>query len=104
MCIVATTGAGKSVFINLLSLSYLIQGKKVFIFDIGRSYEKLAKTIGGQWIEFNLDNPQSINPFSEIKTEKDLKEYADYLIDFIYFIGAPASLSLSEEIVYFAGD
>ena len=99
--VVATTGAGKSVFINLLSISYLIQGKKVFIFDIGRSYEKLAKTIGGQWIEFNLDNPQSINPFSEIKTEKDLKEYADYLIDFIYFIGAPASLSLSEEIVYF---
>ncbi len=99
--IVATSGAGKSVFLNLLSLSYLIKGDCVFIFDIGRSYEKLAKTIGGQWIEFNPDKPMSINPFSEIKTEKDLKEYADYLIDFIYFIGAPASVSLSEEIIYF---
>ena len=99
--VVATSGAGKSVFLNLLSLSYLIRGDYVFIFDIGRSYEKLAKTIGGQWIEFNPDNPMSINPFSEIKTEKDLKEYADYLIDFIYFIGAPASVTLSEEIVYF---
>ena len=99
--VVATSGAGKSVFLNLLSLSYLIKGDSIFIFDIGRSYEKLAKTIGGQWIEFNPDHPMSINPFSEIKTEKDLKEYADYLIDFIYFIGAPASISLSEEIVYF---
>lgn len=99
--IVATSGAGKSVFINLLTLSYLIRDDRVFIFDIGRSYEKLAKTIGGQWIEFNPDNPISINPFSEINTPQDLKEYAEYLIDFLYFIGGPASIAMSEEIQYF---
>lgn len=99
--IVATSGAGKSVWINFLTINYLLRGDRVFTFDIGRSYEKLAKTIDGQWIEFNMNSPMSLNPFSEIKTEEDLHEYLDYLIGFVYFMGAPVSQSLSEEIEKF---
>ncbi len=91
--IVATSGAGKSVFINDLTLMYLAKGDNVFIFDVGRSYEKLAKTIGGQWIEFDAKNPMSLNPFSEIKTKEDFDDGWEYLRDFIYMIGG----SLSKE-------
>ena len=96
--IVATSGAGKSVFINYLTLMYLSRGDTVFTFDIGRSYEKLCESIGGQWIEFNLNNPISINPFSEIKTQKDFEENWEYLRDFIYFIGASLSKDYSDQV------
>jgi len=96
--IVATSGAGKSVFINYLTLMYLAKGDTVFTFDIGRSYEKLCESIGGQWIEFDLNNPISINPFSEIKTQTDFDENWEYLRDFIYFIGASLSKDYSDQV------
>jgi conjugal transfer ATP-binding protein TraC len=95
--IVASTGAGKSVFINLLVLFYLSKGNNVWIFDIGRSYEKLAKATDGQWIEFNPDNPVSLNPFSSLNSQEEFDEYLEYLTSFIYFIGAPISRTLSDE-------
>ncbi|MHB1755682.1 MAG: TraC family protein, partial [bacterium] len=96
--IVATSGAGKSVLINYLTLLYLAKGDTVFTFDIGRSYEKLCESIGGQWIEFDLNNPISINPFSEIKTQTDFDENWEYLRDFIYFIGASLSKDYSDQV------
>jgi conjugal transfer ATP-binding protein TraC len=96
--IVATSGAGKSVFINYMTLMYLAKGDTVFTFDIGRSYEKLCNSIDGQWIEFDLNKPISINPFSEIKTQEDFDENWDYLRDFIYFIGASMSKEYSDQV------
>ncbi len=96
--IVASTGAGKSVFINLLTLFYLSKGNRVWIIDIGRSYEKLTKETGGQWIEFDPANPISLNPFSDLNTEEEFTEYLQYLISFIYAIGAPLSQEASLQI------
>ena len=96
--IIATSGAGKSVWINFLTLMYLSRGDTVFTFDIGRSYEKLCESIDGQWIEFDLNNPISINPFSEIKTAEDFDENWEYLRDFIYFIGASLSKEHSDRM------
>ncbi|MHB1546396.1 MAG: TraC family protein [bacterium] len=96
--IVASTGAGKSVFINLLTLFYLSKGNRVWIIDVGRSYEKLTKETNGQWIEFNPQNPVSLNPFSGLTTEEEFNEYLEYLISFIFAIGAPISVELSEQI------
>lgn len=96
--IVAASGAGKSVLINFMTLMYLAKGDTVFTFDIGRSYEKLCNSIDGQWIEFNLDSPISINPFSEIKTEKEFEEGWEYLRNFIYFIGASLSKDHSDKM------
>ena len=96
--IVAASGAGKSVLINFLTLMYLANGDTVFTFDIGRSYEKLCNSIDGQWIEFSLDNPISLNPFSEIKTEKEFEESWEYLRNFIYFIGSSLSKEHSDKM------
>ena len=96
--IVAASGAGKSVLINFLTLMYLANGDTVFTFDIGRSYEKLCNSIDGQWIEFDLNNPISINPFSEIKTEDEFEDGWEYLRNFIYFIGASLSKDHSDKM------
>lgn len=59
-------GAGKSVLMNEFALRYRAVGAKVFIIDVGRSYEKLCRIPGldGTYIEFTRTNPICINPFS----------------------------------------
>lgn len=66
--VAAQSGSGKSVWANEIALGYLGVGAKVFIIDVGRSYEKVCRLIGGQFIEF-VDTPEwqiCINPFDNI--------------------------------------
>jgi conjugal transfer ATP-binding protein TraC len=65
--IAASSGSGKSVLANELAISYLGIGAKVWIIDVGRSYEKLSQVLGGEFIEFRPDRPICINPFDQIK-------------------------------------
>jgi conjugal transfer ATP-binding protein TraC len=64
--IVGESGSGKSVFMQELASSILGIGGKVFVLDIGRSFEKQAKLCGGQFIEFSRHNNLCLNPFSSI--------------------------------------
>ncbi len=50
--VVAKSGAGKSVFIEDLVMAMLATGGRVWVFDIGKSYEHCADLVGGQWIDF----------------------------------------------------
>lgn len=63
-CVVGTSGSGKSAFLNELAERYLAMGAKVWILDVGRSYEKLCQSLGGQFIEFTKDANVRLNPFS----------------------------------------
>lgn len=66
--IAASSGSGKSVFANELALSYLGVGAKVWIIDVGRSYEKVCRLLDGEFIEF-VDKPDwqiCINPFDNV--------------------------------------
>ncbi len=76
-CVVGTSGSGKSVFLNDLCLSYLSVGAKVWIIDIGRSYEKVCQTVGGQYIEFTQDADICLNPFSMVD---DINEDMEMLV------------------------
>jgi len=96
--VIATSGSGKSFFVNYLTTNYLTLGARVFVIDIGRSYERLCEINNGQWIEFDLQNPISLNPFSTLESREELNEFIDYLIGLIFFMGAPVSLDLSAEI------
>lgn len=69
-CVVGTSGSGKSVFLNALAQGYLAVGGKVWIIDIGRSYEKLCAHVGGQYIDFATDVP-CLNPFALIEDIED---------------------------------
>ena len=66
-CVVGTSGSGKSVLLNELATRTIATGGRVWIFDVGYSYQKLCRTIGGQFLQFKADSNISLNPFSMIK-------------------------------------
>ncbi|HSI20176.1 MAG TPA: DUF87 domain-containing protein, partial [Verrucomicrobiae bacterium] len=59
----ATSGAGKSYFVKLEILRYLMLGTDVIIIDPENEYEKLAEAVGGSYLEISLNSPKRINPF-----------------------------------------
>lgn len=65
-CVVGRSGSGKSVFMQELVTSVLGMGGRVTILDVGRSFEKTIKLLGGEFIEFSTHSPICINPFSSI--------------------------------------
>lgn len=65
--IAGVSGSGKSVLLNFIAESYLGIGTKVWIIDVGRSYEKLCKNVGGDFIEFTPDKVICLNPFTFVK-------------------------------------
>lgn len=69
--VVASTGAGKSFFVNEMTMGYLALGAKIWTIDIGRSYEKLCDLVGGTFIAFSSDSDICLNPFTLVK---DLSE------------------------------
>lgn len=72
--IAGTSGSGKSVLLNSIALSYLGIGGRVWIIDIGRSFEKLCQTVGGQYLEFTPDSDIRLNPFSMVEAiDEDLE-------------------------------
>lgn len=70
LCIAGVPGSGKSVFMQEIMISTQGVGGKVFILDYGRSFKSTCRILKGNYIEFDLKNPISLNPFSEV-SEKD---------------------------------
>ena len=62
----ASSGAGKSFFINELIISYLGLGAKVWIIDVCRSYEKLCSFLGGDFLVFDTQSSINVNPFTSV--------------------------------------
>lgn len=63
MVVFATSGAGKSYFVKLEAMRSLMFGTEIVVIDPEKEYEKLCKTIGGEYISFSLDGDQKLNPF-----------------------------------------
>lgn len=85
LCIAGVPGSGKSVFMQELMLSVLGTGGRVFVLDYGRSFKRTCLLLGGNYIEFDVKNPISINPFSEIPaggSEDSIEAQADFLASF----------------------
>jgi len=66
VAIAASSGSGKSFLLNEITCSYLGIGGRVWIIDVGRSYEKLCHLLGGEFIEFTEESNICINPFSHV--------------------------------------
>jgi conjugal transfer ATP-binding protein TraC len=67
IAIAAKAGSGKSVFTQEYIVSLLGCGGRTWVIDVGRSYEKTCKMLGGEFIEFKQDSIVSLNPFTFIK-------------------------------------
>jgi conjugal transfer ATP-binding protein TraC len=59
----ATSGAGKSYFVKLEILRYLMLGADIVVIDPENEYEKLVEAVGGNYLEISLNSPRRINPF-----------------------------------------
>ncbi len=64
--VVGRSGSGKSVFMQDLLLSCLGIGAKVYVLEVGRSFEKLCHLLEGQYIQFAKESPLCLNPFTNI--------------------------------------
>lgn len=64
--IFATSGSGKSFLTGAIINDYLSMGAKIWVIDVGRSYYKLAKLLGGSFIEFSATSGLCLNPFSHV--------------------------------------
>lgn len=69
--IVASSGSGKSFFLNEVVSSVVGTGGRAWIIDVGRSYERTCKLLGGSFIEFSERSGININPFSSIREFDD---------------------------------
>jgi conjugal transfer ATP-binding protein TraC len=68
--IIGAPGSGKSVLMNEMAWSYLSIGARVWMLDLGRSFEKLCKKAGGTYIEFRTDSKINLNPFSVVSEQR----------------------------------
>lgn len=63
----AESGAGKSFLTQQMIMDYLSKGAKIWVIDIGRSYQKLCAAVGGEFISFNPESRVCLNPFTEVE-------------------------------------
>ncbi|HRE33083.1 MAG TPA: DUF5934 domain-containing protein, partial [Candidatus Berkiella sp.] len=55
VCVTGKSGSGKSVFMQELAASIVGSGGRLWVIDVGRSYEKTCKLLGGEFVEFSID-------------------------------------------------
>ncbi|MFZ3397528.1 TraC family protein [Vibrio harveyi] len=116
IAVAAASGSGKSfwvngLFTNILSSGSELGGKlfykdsdiepldsqrvfdggRVFIIDVGRSYEKIVEMAGGRFVVFDDDFKYSLNPFKAIHDFDGKDGQADMLISLISYMAAPES-------------
>jgi len=97
VAIAAASGKGKSVFTQEYIISLLSAGGRVWVIDIGRSYEKTCKLIHGTFVEFSTDIDISLNPFTHIH---DFDTSLTLLKPLLATMAHPSSRASDEEIAF----
>ena len=89
LTISAESGAGKSFFSNEMIAGMLSTGGKVWVIDIGRSYEKLCAALDGQHLSFEAESNICLNPFSSIQTFEQFEEVQAIIKNLLAAMAAP---------------
>lgn len=82
--IAASSGSGKSFFINYLVGNYFAAGAKIRIIDIGGSYKKMGMMFGAKYLDFSGETQLCINPFSSVRDEEDIHVIAPIIVEMIF--------------------
>ena len=95
--IAAESGSGKSFYTNEVLAMYMSEGAKVWIIDIGRSYQKLCNILHGEFINFRLEDLPCMNPF---KMVRNIEEEHDSVISVLEAMISPrGELSPTQESI-----
>jgi conjugal transfer ATP-binding protein TraC len=76
----ATTGGGKSFWINYLVYNYYTSGAKIRIIDIGGSYKKMTKLFGAKFLDFDEGSDVCLNPFTNVSRQNPQRTQADLMV------------------------
>jgi type IV secretion system protein TrbE len=82
--IVGPTGSGKSVLLSLLTAQWQrYEDAQVFIFDKGRSARAMTLAMNGAWLPLAGEARSSLQPLSDIDTDRGASFAADWLIGLV---------------------
>jgi len=79
--ILGKSGGGKSFLVKLEALRLLMMGVDVIIVDPENEYEKLAKSMGGEFVVFSTSSQYKINPFDLTTSEVGPDELSNKILD-----------------------
>lgn len=79
--ILGKSGGGKSFLVKLESLRLLMMGVDVIIIDPENEYQKLAESVGGEFVVFSPTSSYKINPFDLTTTEAAPDELSNKILD-----------------------
>lgn len=95
--VAASSGKGKSMVIQDYIIGHLGSGGRVWVIDVGRSYERTCRFVGGTFIEFSRETSICINPFSYIK---DFDASLSLLKPLLAAMARPTTNTTDEENTY----
>jgi len=71
--VVGATGAGKSVLVGALMMSWLrYADSRIICFDVGRTHKQLTEKTHGEYINLGEDSAHTLQPLRHLDTETDL--------------------------------
>ena len=85
-CIAAQSGSGKSFLANEIIVNYLGEGARIWVIDVGHSYQNLCETLDGDFMAFSADKPICLNPFELVRS---WEEEADVVAGLVTAMAAP---------------
>jgi len=71
--VVGSVGSGKSTFLQEIATSYASKGALVRVIEMGRSFERTAGRVGGQYVVFNGAEHLCVNPFSLVSEPREIR-------------------------------
>jgi conjugal transfer ATP-binding protein TraC len=98
IAVAATSGSGKSALTQEYIVALLGSGGRVWVIDVGRSYEKTCRLLGGEFLEFKSDAPISLNLFTFIDQMDD--ESLEILKPLLAAMARPQSSVTDEEMTF----
>lgn len=97
--VIGSSGSGKSYTMADFFTNYLMNGTKIRVIDVGRSYKHLCDLVGGQYIEFTEEAAICLNFFTNIQIDKNGRVHEDEIQTIVPLIALMAMQSVSPEDV-----